>query len=73
MDRLRRSAATWKIDDLVRDAKITGFAIVSGDRHSLWAGYAASTNHPLRALFLADRPAGKPEWTYKRGDPGLSR
>ena len=30
-----------EIYDLVRDAKITGFAIVSGDRHSFWAGYAA--------------------------------
>jgi len=36
------------IYDLVRDAKITGFAIVSGDRHSFWAGYAA-----------ADLPPGK--------------
>ena len=27
-----------EIYDLVRDAKITGFAIVSGDRHSFWAG-----------------------------------
>jgi alkaline phosphatase D len=156
MDRLRRSAATWKIwgsslgaldlradpqnlpegltrqkwpadtfaqigsgdfgsayhergeiYDLVRDAKITGFAIVSGDRHSFWAGYAASLlpparfepvgisfggaslaspgameayehrlpkDHPLRSLFLADRPVqgegvpgvkeAQPEWTY---------
>lgn len=32
----------------VRDAKITGFAIVSGDRHSFWAGYAT-----------ADLPPGK--------------
>ena len=31
-----------EVDDLVRDSKITGFAIVSGDRHSFWAGYAAS-------------------------------
>ena len=31
-----------EIYDLVRDAKITGFAIVSGDRHSFWAGYAAA-------------------------------
>jgi alkaline phosphatase D len=31
-----------EIYDLVRDAKITGFAIVAGDRHSFWAGYAAS-------------------------------
>jgi hypothetical protein len=86
-----------EIYDLVRDSKITGFAIVSGDRHSFWAGYAASRlppakfepvgisfvgaslaspgtmeayehslpkDHPLRSLFLADRPAGKPEWTY---------
>lgn len=86
-----------EIYDLVRDAKITGFAIVSGDRHSFWAGYAAAylpprkfepiglsfvgaslvsigtmealehglrKDHPLRALFLADRSdGGKPEWT----------
>jgi alkaline phosphatase D len=32
----------------VRDEKITGFAVVSGDRHSFWAGYAA-----------ADLPPGK--------------
>ena len=31
-----------EIYDLVREAKITGFAIVSGDRHSFWAGYAAA-------------------------------
>ena len=37
-----------EIYDLVRDAKITGFAIVAGDRHSFWAGYAA-----------ADLPPGK--------------
>jgi len=87
-----------EIYDLVRDAKITGFAIVSGDRHSFWAGYAADhlpprkfepvglsfvgaslaspgtmealehglrKDHPLRALFLADRPDGrKPDWTH---------
>ena len=87
-----------EIYDLVRDAKIAGFAIVSGDRHSFWAGYAAAhlpprefepvglsfvgaslvspgtmealehglrKDHPLRALFLADRPDGaKPNWTY---------
>ena len=91
-------AERQEIYDLVRDAKITGFAIVSGDRHAFWAGYAAAylpprkfepvglsfvggsmispgamealehglrKDHPLRALFLADRPdAGKPEWTY---------
>jgi alkaline phosphatase D len=87
-----------EIYDLVRDSKITGFAIVSGDRHSFWAGYAASQlppgkfepvglsfvgasmtspgtmeayehsfpkTHPLRPLFLADRPDGaKPDWTH---------
>ncbi len=87
-----------EIYDLVRDGKITGFAIVSGDRHSFWAGYAADhlpprkfepvglsfvgaslaspgtmealehglrKDHPLRALFLGDRPDGrKPDWTY---------
>ena len=37
-----------EIYDLVRDAKVTGFAIVSGDRHSFWAGYAT-----------ADLPPGK--------------
>lgn len=85
-----------EIYDLVRDAKITGFAIVSGDRHSFWAGYAAALlppakfepvgisfvggslaspggmeaqehslrkDHPLRALFLVDRPDGSFEWT----------
>jgi alkaline phosphatase D len=85
-----------EIYDLVREARITGFAIVSGDRHSFWAGYAAKAlppkpfepvglsfvgaslsspgameayehrlpkDHPLRALYLADR-AGGPEWTF---------
>lgn len=96
-----------EIYGLVRDAKITGFAIVSGDRHAFWAGYAAPRlppaefepvgisfvgaslaspgamealehrfpkKHPLRPLFLADRPADAagaaggndagPAWTY---------
>jgi alkaline phosphatase D len=35
-----------EIYQLVRDAKITGFAIVSGDRHSFWAGYATSELPP---------------------------
>jgi alkaline phosphatase D len=35
-----------EIYDLVRDAKITGFAIVSGDLHSFWAGYAAAQLPP---------------------------
>ena len=91
-------AERGEIYDLVREAKITGFAIVSGDRHSFWAGYAAAhlpprkfepvglsfvggslvspgtmeayehglrKDHPMRALFLADRPGNeKPDWTY---------
>ncbi len=35
-----------EIYDLIRDAKITGFAIVSGDLHSFWAGYASSQLPP---------------------------
>jgi len=35
-----------EIFDLVRQAKITGFAIVSGDRHSFWAGYAVAELPP---------------------------
>lgn len=35
-----------EIYNLVREAKITGFAIVSGDRHSFWAGYAAAELPP---------------------------
>ncbi len=37
-----------EIFDLVRHAKITGFAIVSGDRHSFWAGYAAAELPPRK-------------------------
>ncbi|MGN6519316.1 MAG: alkaline phosphatase D family protein [Dokdonella sp.] len=35
-----------EIFDTVRDAGIAGFAIVSGDRHSFWAGYAAKALPP---------------------------
>jgi alkaline phosphatase D len=35
-----------EIYHLVRDAQITGFAIVSGDRHSFWAGYATAELPP---------------------------
>lgn len=78
-----------EIYDLVQKEKITGFATVSGDRHSFWAGLAMKSlpprkaepvgvafitgsisapgiveafehrfpkDHPLRALFLSDRP-----------------
>jgi alkaline phosphatase D len=46
----RDHGSTWteraEIYNLVRDAKITGFAIVSGDRHSFWAGYASAELPP---------------------------
>jgi alkaline phosphatase D len=35
-----------EIYDFIRDRKITGFAIVSGDRHSFWAGYASAQLPP---------------------------
>ncbi|MGZ8407275.1 MAG: alkaline phosphatase D family protein [Caulobacteraceae bacterium] len=35
-----------EIYDLVRDSKITGFAVVAGDMHSFWAGYAAAALPP---------------------------
>jgi alkaline phosphatase D len=35
-----------EIYNAVRDAKVTGFAIVSGDLHSFWAGYAATDLPP---------------------------
>jgi alkaline phosphatase D len=39
-------AERGEIYDLVRDANITGFAIVSGDLHSFWAGYASAQLPP---------------------------
>ena len=35
-----------EIFDTVRDAGITGFAILAGDLHSFWAGYAAKSLPP---------------------------
>jgi alkaline phosphatase D len=35
-----------EIFDTVRDAGLTGFAIVAGDRHSFWSGYAAKALPP---------------------------
>jgi alkaline phosphatase D len=37
-----------EIYDLVRDAGITGFATVAGDRHSFWAGLAARALPPQK-------------------------
>ena len=34
--------------DHVRDAGITGFVTLSGDRHSFWAGYAAKALPPRK-------------------------
>jgi len=44
-----------EIYDLVRDERITGFAVVSGDRHSFWAGYAAKglPPHPFAPVGVA--------------------
>jgi alkaline phosphatase D len=46
----RDHGSSWtergEIYDLIRDAKITGFASVSGDRHSFWAGYASAQLPP---------------------------
>jgi alkaline phosphatase D len=89
-------AERGEIYDFVRDNAIAGFATVSGDRHSFWAGYSAKAlppkafepvgvafitgsisapgmaealehnfpkAHPLRPLFLADRPNARPEHT----------
>jgi alkaline phosphatase D len=41
-------AERTEIYDLIRESKITGFAIVSGDRHSFWAGYAAASLPPRK-------------------------
>ena len=35
-----------EIYDLIRREGVTGFAVVSGDRHSFWAGYAAKALPP---------------------------
>ncbi len=35
-----------EIYKLIRDARVTGFGIVSGDRHSFWAGYASAQLPP---------------------------
>ncbi|MBS0388972.1 MAG: alkaline phosphatase D family protein, partial [Proteobacteria bacterium] len=37
-----------EIYDTVRDAGVEGFVVVSGDRHSFWAGYAAGALPPAR-------------------------
>jgi alkaline phosphatase D len=55
-----------EIFDAVRDAGITGFAIVSGDRHSFWAGYAAKALPPA-----AFEPVGVTFVTGSISSPGM--
>lgn len=55
-----------EIYDLVRDAGITGFATVSGDRHSFWAGYAAKALPPDKF-----EPVGVAFITGSLSAPGL--
>lgn len=56
-----------EIFDAVRDAGITGFAIVSGDRHSFWAGYAAKALPPA-----AFEPVGVSFVTGSISAPGMA-
>lgn len=55
-----------EIYDLVRDEGITGFATVSGDRHSFWAGLAAKSLPPK-----AFEPIGIAFITGSVSAPGL--
>jgi len=52
--------------DFVRDRGITGFAVVSGDRHSFWAGYAAKALPPK-----AFEPVGVAFITGSISAPGM--
>jgi alkaline phosphatase D len=53
--------------DFIRDQAITGFAVVSGDRHSFWAGYAAKALPPK-----AFEPVGVAFITGSISAPGLA-
>jgi alkaline phosphatase D len=55
-----------EIYDLIRDAGITGFVTVSGDRHSFWAGLAAKALPPQ-----AFEPVGVAFVTGSISAPGL--
>jgi alkaline phosphatase D len=55
-----------EIYDLVRDAKVSGFVTVSGDRHSFWAGYAAKALPPAKF-----EPVGLSFITGSVSAPGL--
>jgi alkaline phosphatase D len=56
-----------EIYDMVRDAGVTGFVTVSGDRHSFWAGYAAKSLPPA-----AFEPVGITFITGSISAPGLA-
>jgi alkaline phosphatase D len=68
-----------EIFDAVRDAGITGLAIVSGDRHSFWAGYAAkalppAAFEPVGVTFVGGSissvgSAEANEYNFKKDDP----
>ena len=55
-----------EIFDAVRDAGRTGFAIVAGDRHSFWAGYAAKALPPAKF-----EPVGVSFVTGSLSSPGM--
>jgi alkaline phosphatase D len=55
-----------EIYDLIRDAGVTGFVTVSGDRHSFWAGLAAKALPPQ-----AFEPVGVAFVTGSISAPGL--
>src|SRR6185369_11578807 len=55
-----------QVYDFVRDEKITGFATVSGDRHSFWAGLSAKALPPK-----AFEPVGVAFITGSISAPGL--
>ncbi|MGH9806732.1 MAG: alkaline phosphatase D family protein, partial [Terriglobia bacterium] len=53
--------------DFIRDQRIDGFVIVSGDRHSFWAGYAAKALPPQKF-----EPVGIAFVTGSISAPGLA-
>jgi alkaline phosphatase D len=55
-----------EIYDAIRDAGVTGFVTVSGDRHSFWAGYAAKALPPAKF-----EPVGIAFITGSLSAPGL--
>lgn len=56
-----------EIYDTVRDADVSGFVVVSGDRHSFWAGYAAKALPPAHF-----EPVGISFITGSISAPGLA-